>query len=550
MTKTLALLTAAALLVPAFSVATDAQAPPPSRITVDDFSRGAAAWAAAPGTRTRTRTVDADPVLTLAGGGLTRPLPRGDTVSFDLRPSRGAVLDLTLGGAGSLRLREAAGHFVAGRSTVVRRTLAPDGWWRVEASTARKVAALDGRSVRLAPRRGAKQLVIHVERGSVQLRAYVATPASDATGLLLQRLAWLHTRTPQGKQPLGTGLDNRLRFSRSWTRGFWPGSLWNAYDLTRRPMFKRWARRATVENFGGEKMDTHDLGFMYGLSSAGAYDHLCRGGAADHACSAFRKSALAAASSLLRLAATNRAAGTIPTRAQSPCSRCSAVDESDTIIDSVMNLSLLFWASDISGDQRYRDLAARHARLVATKMVRPDGSTWSSLHVRRSDGVFLRYETHQGYRDDTTWARGQAWAIYGFAAAAKALADKDLLATAERTTRYVLARQPTPAVPLYDFDAPAGSPRDVSAGVIAAAGMLRLADACEALAVSCDPSPAEARSYARRLLTASLSAVGTRPPLGYLGHQVYGLGGASRWDDDAEMMFGLYYALEALRAPR
>src|SRR5205823_12608354 len=108
----------------------------------------------------------------------------------------------------------------------------------------------------------------------------------------------------------------------------------------------------------------------------------------------------------------------------------------------------------------------------------------------------------QGYRDNSTWARGQAWAIYGFAASAAALQDRGILDAAQRTTRYVIARVPRPAVPLYDYDAPKGAPNDVSAGVISAAGMLRLAAACEQLQASCDPAPAQLRSYARGMLSA------------------------------------------------
>jgi hypothetical protein len=85
--------------------------------------------------------------------------------------------------------------------------------------------------------------------------------------------------------------------------------------------------------------------------------------------------------------------------------------------------------------------------------------------------------------------------------------------------------------------------------VITAAGMLRLARACEALAASCDPTPPDLRTYAHGLLTASLAELGKRPPLGFLGHQVYGLGGDSKWDDDAEMTFGIDYALESLNDP-
>jgi hypothetical protein len=536
---TAAFICAASALVP--SDATNAFTPPGVRITIDDFSQGGAHWRSAHA-RTSRRTEAGEPVLELKAGTLSRALSSGDGVSFDVRLSRGARANVGLGQSGALRLRESHGRVVAG-STRVHRTLAPGGWYRLEAAAGR--VRLDGQRVR-TDRGGGTRLSVHVTRGRLALRALIAGPASSPEPLLLQRLAWLHTRTPRGKQPIGTGLDNRLRFSRSWTRGFWPGSLWHAYDLTTSSMFERWARQATRDNFGAETADTHDLGFMYELSSAVGYDHLCALKASSADCRAFRRSGLKAANSLLELAATNAAAGTIPTRSGTPCKGCASDNESDTIVDSVMNLPLLFWASRVTGDPRYRDVAARHAHVEADMMVRADGSTWSSMHNRRSDGAFIRFHTHQGYRGDSTWARGQAWAVHGFAEAAIALNDQGLLDTAQRTARYVMTRLPTPGVPLYDYDAPPSKPRDVSAGVITAAGMLRLAIACERLTASCDPSPSDLRAYARQMLAASFAQIGKRPPLGFLGHQVYGLGGNSKWDDDAEMTFGINYALEAL----
>jgi unsaturated chondroitin disaccharide hydrolase len=514
-------------------------------VTIDDFSDGARGWSVTRGTITRRRTIDGEPVLTISGGSISHPLAADSTVSMDLQLSPGAVADVDLGRAGRLHLQADRGRLLAAESTRVHRSAAPHGWYRLEAATAGAGAALDGQAVTTEAANSGR-FAVDVSRGSASVRAFIAAPASDPKGLLLQRLAWLHTRTPAGKQPIGMGLDKRLRFSRSWTRGFWPGSLWQAFDLTHSSMFERWATQATRENFGAEHADTHDLGFMYERSSATAYDQLCTHSAASADCKAFRRSAITAADSLLKLAATNSAVGTIPTSSHVRCTGCTSDDESDTIVDSVMNLPLLYWASRVTGDSRYRDVAARHAHVVAADMVRADGSTWSSMVNRRSDGAFVRFDTHQGYRDDSTWARGQAWAIYGFSQGAVALNDTGLLDTAERTTRYVMNRLPTPAVPLYDYDAPASAPHDVSAGVITAAGMLQLADACEALAAACDPAPAGARSYAHRLLTASLAALGKRPPLGFLGHQVYGLGGKSHWDDDAELIFGLDFALEGL----
>jgi unsaturated chondroitin disaccharide hydrolase len=556
--RSAALLVAAALLAAAtISAAGPTQrredsarrAGPTVRAVIGDFPADAPGWRLGRGSLAKRRVLAGEPVLTLSSGALTESLPARSAISFDLRTTPGARVDLVLGSAGTIHLRETGGRLIGGPTTRLHRSAAPRGWYRVEATTTRRGVALDGQVVRTAPNRDPGHLRIQAARGSVDLRAELITPVDDKSLLLLHRLAWLHARTPQRKQPIGMGLDRRLRFSRSWTRGFWPGALWQAFDLTHNAMFERWARVATRGNFGAERADTHDLGFMYEQSSAQAYDHLCAARRQSRECGTYRRSAMTAANSLLRLAATNTAVGTIPTRAGT-CTGCATAAESDTIVDSVMNLPLLYWATRVTGDPRYQAVAARHAHVVAADMVRADGSTWSSMHNRRSDGALIRFHTHQGYRDDSTWARGQAWAVYGFATAAAALRDASLLDTAERTTRFVMARLPTPAVSLYDYDAPRGAPHDVSAGVITAAGMYRLAAACEQLAATCNPAPADARRYARKLLAASLADTGTRPPLGFLGDQVYGLGGASSWDDDAELIFGVDYALEATNDER
>jgi Glycosyl Hydrolase Family 88 len=532
---------AAALVAGSAGAGHAAAARAPLTATIDDFAHGSAGWTRIGRPLVRTHRERGDFVLTLAApqtgaAGIQRRLPAGWTVSFDLRLARGARAELDLGGAGTVVLPSAR----------VRTTRAPGGWYRVEAATRHRGAQLDGRPIGTSHARAAGRLAIRIVKGSLALRALIAAPPTDRGALLLERLAWLHTRTTAGTFPIGLGADNRLHFGRGWTRGFWPGALWQAYDLSHEAMFERWALAATRRNFGREHADSHDLGFMYERSSVKAYQELCTRGRRPAVCARLRRSALTAAGSLLKLAATNRALGTIPTSSKTLCRGCSSLGDADTIVDSVMNLPLLFWASDATHDPRYRSVAARHARIVARMMVRRDGSTWASMVTRRSDGAFLRYDTHQGYRPDTTWARGQAWAIYGFAYAANALRDRRLLATAESTAGYVMRRVRRPAVPRYDYDAPAGAPRDVSAAVIGAAGMLRLAAACEHLGAACRPGPGALRAYAHGLLGAALAGLRARPPLGLLSHQVYALGGATSWDDDAELIFGVDFALEAL----
>jgi hypothetical protein len=184
---------------------------------------------------------------------------------------------------------------------------------------------------------------------------------------------------------------------------------------------------------------------------------------------------------------------------------------------------------------------------VERLLVRPDGSTAQSVIASRLDGHVVSVGTRQGYSDTSTWARGQGWALYGFADMAARFRDRGLLSAAERVAGYLAARLPESGVPPYDFDAPPPAPTDTSAGMITAAGALRLADACAAL-----DEPCEARllRLGLRLLEASLRRVTRLPPIGVLGDQVYSLGGSSTWDDRGEYVFGLHYALDAIRRER
>ncbi len=279
---------------------------------------------------------------------------------------------------------------------------------------------------------------------------------------------------------------------------------------------------------------------MYGGSSLSAYEALCADRRAHRAtlCGRLRRSVLEAANELLSLAATNARAGTIPT---GPHGR-----RADTIIDSMMNIAILPWASSVTGEKAYARLAARHARRLAALLVRPDGSTIQAVNFDRRTGRVISTATHQGISVNSTWARGQGWAVYGFAVAAAELHRPSLLEVAERAAGYVSGHLPTGGVPRWDYDAPTGAPLDVSAGVITAAGLLHLVLACRELGRPC---PAFA-TLGRRMLEAALAYASPRPTLGFLGHQVLNEHAADCWCNGGELSFGLAYALEAERLSR
>ena len=282
------------------------------------------------------------PRAVVGPGRLERALPPAPwTLSLTVRLRPRSVLVI----GDRLRLRRGAGPAVTLAAAGVRSVLTPrpgwpgDGRHRLELTGPDDPAlAVDGRRFE-APALGADRLVVKAVRGSAVLEAVIAEPAGGSARMLLHRLASLRLRSPPGRFPIGTAdAGDRVHYARDWTAGFWPSALWEASSLEAAGgLFARWALEATSANLGREQSDTHDLGFIYGRSSVRAYERGCRFGARDGVCARLRRSGLAAAGRLLRLAATNRAAGMIPTRSGGP--------EADVIIDSVMNTGLLAWAS-------------------------------------------------------------------------------------------------------------------------------------------------------------------------------------------------------------
>lgn len=253
-----------------------------------------------------------------------------------------------------------------------------------------------------------------------------------------------------------------------WTTSFWPGMLWLAYDLTEDETYRE-AAASHVRSFAERverriDLSTHDLGFLYTLGCVTAWRRI-----GDETA---RRAALAAADHLL-------------TRVLEPAGIIQAWGDLDdprqrgrTIIDSLMNTPLLFWASETSGDERYREAARRHAVQLRDNILRPDDTTFHTFYWDTATGRPLRGETEQGSSDDSCWARGQAWGIYGFALNYRHTGDVSLRHAAQRCADHFLAHLPTDHVAYWDleFTDGSGQERDSSAAAIAAAGLAELAD--------------------------------------------------------------------------
>lgn len=318
-----------------------------------------------------------------------------------------------------------------------------------------------------------------------------------------------------------------------WLAGFWPGLLWLAHTATGDGDLRDRAQ-ALLPSFA-ERLKkrihiTHDLGFLFALSARAQWQLT---GDPDA-----RQLALRAARDLLQ-------------RYRSPGRYIQAWGEigdaqegGRMIIDTMMNLPLLFWASAQTGDSQYHQVARDHAETSLRLLVRPDGSTYHTFILDQETGAPIGPRTHQGYADDSLWARGQAWAIYGFAAAADWCQDQRFLDASRQAARRFMAELPPGGVPWWDLRLPEDAPHyfDSSAGAIAAGGMLRLARLQGAGA----PSPSCDAAHA--LLDALVTHCAETSPeaQGLLRRGTYHA--RKGWGVETHFICGDYFFLEALLA--
>lgn len=329
----------------------------------------------------------------------------------------------------------------------------------------------------------------------------------------------------------GSGTCYQLSPNDNWLAGFWTGLLWLAYagagDDTLRTQAETLLASFEHRLDNGVHI-THDLGFLFTLSARAQW-HLTRDGAA-------RDLALRAARELL---ARFRPRGRY-IQAWGPVG--DPTEGGRTIIDTMMNIPLLFWAADEIGLPRMHAAARDHAHTTARHLLRPDGGTYHTFYFDQRTGEPLGPSTHQGYADDSLWARGQAWAIYGFAVAAAWCPDDKFASIALAAADCFMAELPEDGLARWDFRLPASAPcyPDSSANAIASAGMLRLAD--QLAGAERDRVVA----YAHRLLGVLLDeCLETAPAAqGLIRHGTYHA--IKQWGVDEYFICGDYFFLEAL----
>lgn len=321
----------------------------------------------------------------------------------------------------------------------------------------------------------------------------------------------------------------------SWTEGFWVGILWLSYEYNQNPAIREAAvgavasmKRRLEQN---RHLNHHDIGFLYSLSAKAQWI-LEKDGQA-------KEVALQAADVLMKRWRPDSQLF----QAWGP--EGDPDNGGRIIIDCLMNLPLLFWATEQTGDPLYAERARIHAEKSRRFLVRGDDSSYHTFYFDQKTGDSVRGGTHQGFRDGSTWTRGQAWGIYGFALAYRYTQESSFLETAVRLAKFFIAHLPEDRVAYWDFDAPQeeGTPRDSSASAIAACGMLEIAGhlpqddpARQLLLESANESMA---SLTERYFTAGDSA-----EEGFLRHGSYSVRGDISPDDF--VIWGDYFYLEAL----
>jgi unsaturated chondroitin disaccharide hydrolase len=322
------------------------------------------------------------------------------------------------------------------------------------------------------------------------------------------------------------------RLASDWTSGFFPALLWRLYLLTGAPDLKNaatsWSSSLATQ---ATRTDTHDVGFMVGLPASLALEAT--------GSTVYRNLMLTAAGSLA--SRYNPSVGAIRSWDFGPW-------QFPVIVDNLMNLELLYRAANLTSSPSdaatWRGRADSHSLVSIAQHIRIDGSTYHVVDFNPVSGSVLSKGTYQGFSDESTWARGQAWALHGLAATYRETLDPSVLSAAREVADFFVSNLPGDFVPYWDFDVPVttSTPRDSSAASIGASGLLELS--------ILDPVPTNRDRYFKAavgildsLMTPAYLSNGSNSA----GLLLHGAGGVPlNTEIDVTVIWGDYYFVEAL----
>ncbi len=321
--------------------------------------------------------------------------------------------------------------------------------------------------------------------------------------------------------------------NKDWTEGFWTGILWLLYEDTNEKKYLsaletllRTFQERLDQNIG---LNTHDIGFLYSLSTLAGYKITGNEKALE-----------------LSVRAADRLMERYSEKAQIIQAWGNLEDPKEKgrmIIDCLMNLSLLYNISEITGEKKYKEAAEHHAKQAQKYLVREDYSTYHTYYMNVDTGEPIKGVTAQGYSDNSAWARGQAWGVYGFALSYAHTGDKTFLETASRIADYYLERLPEDFVPYWDLYFQEGDEyRDSSSAGILACGLLELSKHLPVL----DPRKKEYEERAVQIVKSLFENYTTEKDLsnGIIKHGVYAI--PFHVGVDECCIWGDYFYVEAL----
>lgn len=345
--------------------------------------------------------------------------------------------------------------------------------------------------------------------------------------------------------------ENKFQTANSgdWCSGFYPGTLLYLYEQTRdENLLAEANRKLKVLEKEKDNKSTHDLGFMM----------YCSFGNAQRIEPSAENENILLTSARSLATRFNPVVGCIKSWNQSKSWDGKTIWKYPVIIDNMMNLELLFYASKVTGDPSFKNIAVTHATTTMKNHLRPDYSSYHVVNYDEATGAVKSKETHQGFSDNSTWSRGQAWGIYGFTMVYRETKDKMFLKTAQGMADYFLAHLPADTIPYWDFNVGEPGynpqwkydaakfpqvPKDASAAAITASALIELSGYA-------NKKDAERYLHAAENFITALSSSKYKAAIGDNGNFIlmHGTGGAPFYSEvDVPLTYADYYFVEALK---